>query len=102
MIEVGGHEDHVHMLARFGRTISVADWMRETKRVSSVFVRQRLPAFSWQNGYGVFAVDSARLDSVVVYIRDQEEHHQKVSFQDEFRRLLTEHSLEWDERYVWD
>jgi putative transposase len=101
-IEIGGHIDHVHALVRFGRTRTIADWVKETKRVSSIFAKQRQPEFAWQGGYGVFSIDPSTLDRVVAYIRNQEEHHRKVSFQDELRQLMTEHGIEWNEIYVWD
>lgn len=101
-IEVGGVGDHVHILARFSRTTKIADWIRETKRVSSGFVKETIPSFSWQAGYGVFSVDPNRAVLIVEYIRSQEEHHRHLGFQDEFRRLMREHDLTWDERYVWD
>jgi len=103
---VGGVEDHVHILARFGRTITQADWIKEIKRVSSGWLKERDPAscrdFAWQAGYGVFSVSASRLDAVREYIVTQEEHHRKSTFQDEFRALLRKHGVEWDERYVWD
>jgi putative transposase len=102
MIEIGGVEDHIHALVKFSRTTSIADWMRETKKASSAFGKSRLPSFGWQQGYGVFSVDERGLDAVRAYIQTQEDHHRKVSFQDEFRRILIEHGLEWDERYIWD
>lgn len=101
-IIVGGFEDHVHILARFGRKIAVSDWLKELKRTSSIEAKKMVPRFAWQAGYGVFSVDSIRLNTVAEYIRNQEEHHRTVSFQDEFRALLREHDLEWDERYLWD
>ncbi len=101
-IVVGGAEDHVHALVRWSRTIPVADWMKEVKRVSSIFCKARLPEFAWQGGYGAFSVDPSSLDRVAAYIRNQEEHHRKVSFQDELRQIMREHGVEWDERYVWD
>lgn len=99
---IGGIEDHMHLLARFARTLSIADWMKEIKRVSSTFIKQSQPEFFWQGVYGVFGVDSTSLDRVIAYIRNQAEHHRKISFQDEFRQLMREHDLEWDERYVWE
>lgn len=102
---VGGIADHVHILARQSRTISQADWVKELKRVSSVWIKERTPAlreFAWQGGYGVFSVSTSGLDAVAHYIATQEAHHQKQSFQDEFRAMLTKHRIEWDERYVWD
>jgi putative transposase len=101
-IEIGGHIDHIHALVRFCRTRTIADWVKETKRISSSFAKQRQPEFAWQSGYGVFSVDPSTLDRVIAYIRNQEEHHRKVLFQDELRQLMTEHGIEWNENYVWD
>lgn len=101
-VAIGGTEDHVHCLVHFSRTLTVADWIKEIKRVSSSFVKERVPDFSWQAGYGVFSVEAAGLDRAAAYVRTQEAHHQKRSFQDEFRALMVEHGIEWDERYVWD
>ncbi len=102
---VGGVEDHVHMLCQFGKQRSQSEWVKELKRVSSIWAKQRDPAldnFSWQIGCGVFSVGRDELDTVRNYIRKQEEHHKIVSFQDEFLRLLHEHDLEWEERDSWD
>jgi putative transposase len=102
LVAIGGVQDHVHLLTRFSRTLSMADWMKEVKRVSSTFIKERIPEFYWQGGYGIFGVDSSAFQPVVAYIRNQEQHHHEISFQDEFRRLMVEHGIEWDERYVWD
>ena len=104
-ILVGGVEDHVHILARFCRTITQADWVKELKRTSSIWIKERDPQsrdFAWQAGYGVFSVSASDLDGVRNYIARQEEHHGKRDFQDEFRTMLESHGEEWDERYVWD
>jgi REP element-mobilizing transposase RayT len=104
-IIIGGTDDHIHQLFRLGRTIAQAQWIKEIKRVSNIWIQQREPllrSFSWQAGYGMFSVNPSDLDSVRNYIATQEEHHRKISFQDEFRMMLKEHGLEWDERYVWD
>jgi putative transposase len=58
--------------------------------------------FHWQAGYGAFSVSASSLDAVRQYIRRQPEHHQKQTFQDEYREWLTRYEEEWDERYVWD
>ena len=102
---VGGVEDHVHILARHGRTVSQADWVKEIKRTSSLWIKQREPKlidFAWQAGYGVFSVSVSNVARVRAYIAGQEAHHQKAGFQDEFRALLRKHEEAWDERYVWD
>jgi putative transposase len=104
-IIAGGIGDHVHQLIRFGRTITQAEWIKEAKRASSLWIKQREPRlgrFSWQAGYGMFSVSPGDLDVVKQYIASQEEHHRKISFQDEFRLMLKQHGVEWDERYVWD
>ncbi len=102
VIEVGGVADHVHILFRLERTLTLSDWMREVKRASSSHIKLKIPTFSWQGGYAAFSVDPTRLAQIATYVREQEAHHQKISFQDEFRALLSEHSIAWDERYVWD
>ncbi len=101
---VGGVEDHVHLLARFGRTITQAEWVKELKRVSNLWLKEKggLANFEWQGGYADFSVSQSNLEQVKKYIVNQKEHHRKVSFQDEVRALLTKHQLDWDERYIWD
>lgn len=99
---IGGVEDHVHLLARMSRTVTVAEWIKEVKRVSSMFIAERNSDFAWQGGYGVFSVSASELEAVTAYITNQEDHHRRVSFQDEFLGLLREHGVEWDERFVWD
>ena len=101
---VGGVEDHIHLLARFGRTITHADWVKELKRVSNLWLKEEggLTNFEWQAGYADFSVSQSNLEQVKSYIANQEQHHRKMSFQDEVRALLTKHEMEWDERYIWD
>jgi REP element-mobilizing transposase RayT len=102
---VGGVANHVHILCRFGRTIEVADLLKELKRESSQWVKTKAPnlsKFYWQNGYGAFSLSPAHVEPIRLYIANQEEHHRKETFQDEYRRLLRRYDLEWDERYVWE
>jgi REP element-mobilizing transposase RayT len=102
---VGGIEDHVHALCRLSKNVAPKDLLQEMKRSSSVWANHQggaLAGFHWQAGYGAFSVGPAEVDAVVSHIRTQEEHHRTETFQDEFRRLLREHGVEWDERYVWD
>ena len=104
-ILVGGVEDHVHLLARFGRTITQAEWVKEVKRVSNQWMKEQSPEyadFEWQGGYADFSVSRSNLEQVKEYIVHQEEHHRKMTFQEELRTLLRKHELDWDERYVWD
>ena len=104
-ILVGGVEDHVHLLARFGRTITQAEWVKELKRVSNLWLKERgrdYADFEWQGGYADFSVSQSNLEQVKQYIAGQEEHHSKIGFQGELRALLRKHEIEWDEKYVWD
>jgi REP element-mobilizing transposase RayT len=104
-IIVGGVEDHVHLLARFGRTITQAEWVKELKRVSNGWLKSQAPEladFEWQGGYADFSVSQSNLAQVTAYIANQEEHHRKTNFQDEVRALLQKHKVDFDERYLWD
>jgi REP element-mobilizing transposase RayT len=104
-LSVGGVEDHVHFLCRLPRTLTVADLLREVKRSSSLWVKEKdkkLFDFHWQDGYGVFSVSPSHVEALIAYIANQEAHHAKESFQDEYRRLLAKYGIDYDERYVWD
>jgi len=101
-LAIGGVEDHVHFLIRLGKTVSQSDWVKEVKRVSSKWGKQRVSDFGWQNDYGAFSVSHSEVDAVRRYVTTQEEHHRRVSFKEEFLALLKEHGLDWDERYVWE
>jgi len=79
--------------------------VKETKRGSSLWLKSRgqdLQDFAWQNGYGIFSIGFSQVGSVQDYIEGQEEHHRKISFQDEFRQLLRRYEIAVDEQYVWD
>jgi|AOAMet2_C27A4_35_1029305.scaffolds.fasta_scaffold03980_2 REP element-mobilizing transposase RayT len=114
-LRIGGVEDHVHILARLGRSTTQADWVKEMKRASSLWVKDQpepntsagggappLAEFSWQGGYACFSVSVSNLEAVERYIIQQKEHHQKMTFQDELRSMLQKHGEAWDERYLWD
>ncbi len=111
-ILIGGVEDHVHILARLARTTTQADWIKELKRASTLWIREQpLPApppsvslkeFAWQAGYACFSVSVSQLEAVRLYVAHQEEHHRKIPFQDELRKMLQKHGESWDEKYVWD
>ena len=104
-IAVGGVEDHVHILCRQSKKLSVAQLIRELKRESSKWIKEKeakLKQFYWQNGYGAFSISPSHVDALIEYIRNQEEHHKKETFQDELRRLCKKYGLESDERYCWD
>jgi len=102
---VGGVADHVHIICNMPRTVSAADLLMTTKKDSSKFIKTlhgSMRDFHWQSGYGIFAVSADHLPMVREYVRSQEMHHKVETFQDEFRRLLREAGLDFDEKYVWD
>lgn len=104
-IIIGGEEDHVHLRCALSRTCEAAAMVKEVKRGSSLWLKTKSPDladFAWQNGYGIFSIGFSQIEAVRDYIAGQEEHHRKVSFQDEFRQLLRRYEIGFDERYVWD
>jgi len=102
---VNGVEDHIHALFALARTHAIASVVKEIKRTSSGWVKglsPKLAKFHWQGGYGAFSVSQANLEEVIRYIENQEEHHKRVTFQDEYRAFLKAYGIDYDERYVWD
>lgn len=102
---IGGVEDHVHILSMLSRTCEASEMVKEVKRGSSLWLKskgQDLVDFAWQNGYGIFSIGFSKVEAVRKYIAEQEAHHRKVTFQDEFRELLQRYEIKFDERYVWD
>ena len=102
---VGGVEDHVHISCFMSRTRTIADFIGELERESSKWLETKsssLSDFRWQSGYGVFSISPSHVDDLRTYIADQENHHRRETFQDEFRRLLKKYGVDYDERYVWD
>ena len=98
---VGGFADHVHILCTLSRSTAIADLVKNIKTGATGKLKTTIPDFHWQDGYAVFSVSYSRRQQVIDYINGQEDHHQSVSFQDEFRMLLKKHNIEFDERYVW-
>jgi len=98
-------DDHAQLLLRQSKNLAIAKIAEQIKISSSSWVKTKDPKlrdFYWQNGYGAFSVSQSNTDEGQHYILNQEDHHRSVSFQDEFRRLLERHGIEYNERYVWD
>jgi putative transposase len=79
--------------------------LEELKKRSSKWIKTKGVPYSnfyWQDGYGIFSVNPSEIDKVIDYIKNQEEHHKKRSFQDEFRAFLKKYKVVYDDRYVWD
>ena len=105
VIIIGGHLDHIHILAMLSKKIALMTLVQKLKANSSKWIKtkgQDFQNFYWQNGYGAFSVNPKQVDAVTSYISNQKTHHQKTSFQEEYRSFLTQYKIEYDERYVWD
>jgi putative transposase len=104
-LQIGGVEDHVHLLFALGRTVSTSHLVEALKTGSSKWLKQRAPDlghFKWQAGYGAFSVGQRDLPALVSYIRGQDEHHRTRRYSDEVRALLRRSGVSYDERYLWE
>jgi len=104
-LTIGGTTDHVHVLFSLSRVINIADLVEEVKTESSKWIKTKgaeFRNFHWQRGYGAFSIGQSQLSSVKRYIARQKVHHQRVTFQDEYRKFLKSYGIDYDERYVWD
>jgi putative transposase len=104
-IIVNSTEDHIHLLFDLARPVGLSQAVQDVKTSSSKWIKTQGPefrTFAWQAGYGGFAVSQSLTGRVRAYISKQEEHHRKISFQDEYRAILRKHGVSFDERYIWD
>jgi REP-associated tyrosine transposase len=100
---IDGVEDHIHLLVGLRATHRLADVLKDLKSSSSKWVHEELkkPLFSWQEGYGAFTVSASQIEAVKNYIANQEEHHRKKTFQEEYIEFLKQSEVEYDGRYLW-
>jgi REP element-mobilizing transposase RayT len=104
-VAIGGTDNHLHALLQLGADLKLADVLRVGKTNSSRWVHEKWPErreFAWQRGYAAFSVSASNAEAVVRYIGRQEEHHRKVSFEDEFLALLRKHNVAFDPSHVFD
>ena len=105
LYEIGGVEDHVHLYLRWRPDGTVSDLMRKVKSGSSKWIHETFPqlaTFAWQEGYSVFSVSKSQEDALKRYIKGQAAHHKTEDFKSELLRILRAHSVEFDEKYVFD
>ncbi|MEJ7593696.1 MAG: IS200/IS605 family transposase [Planctomycetaceae bacterium] len=105
LIEIGGVEDHVHLLANLSPAKAVSDTIRDLKAHASKWANEeRLTTdrFEWQKGYGAFTVSYSQIEIVQRYIRNQTEHHRQRSFKEEYMEFLTRHGIEFREEYLFE
>jgi putative transposase len=102
-LAVGGTEDHVHLLIGLRATHRLADVMRDLKVASTKWVHETVGAsgFCWQDGYGAFTASQSHVEEIRRYISNQEEHHARRTFQEEYLEFLERNGVEYDERYLW-
>jgi putative transposase len=103
--EIGGIEDHVHLLVSLPKTLSLSKLIEEIKKSSSKWIKtqgNQHANFAWQNGYGAFSIGQSVYEELRKYIQNQKNHHKKISFQDEFREFLNKYRIAYEEKYVWD
>ena len=100
---INGVEDHLHIFTSLHPTVCLADFVKAIKVSTSQWMKGQglCPDFShWQDGYGAFTHSNAEKNALIAYVRGQEEHHKKTTFQDELRKLLVDAGVEYDERYL--
>ena len=102
-LEVGGTQDHVHMLVSLAATHTIATVLKGVKSSSSQWVHRHIGSrrFDWQDGYGAFSVSRSQVETIRKYIRNQAEHHRHLTFQEEYVKMLSEEGIEFDSRYLW-
>jgi len=109
-IIVGSVTDHMHILYLQARTVTTSEVAEVVKKETSRWLKDQKPdvkdpylvKFAWQNGYAAFSVSESNSEIVKRYIERQEEHHKRMTFQEEYRGFLKKHGMEFDEKYVWD
>lgn len=104
-IKVGGYTDHIHILCIMGKTRTVPEFIGKIKSGSSKWIKSKgkeFLEFYWQDGYGAFSVSPDLTNELIGYIENQHQHHSRVTFMEEYRKILKEFKVDYEERYVWD
>lgn len=103
-IIVNGMPDHMHCFFGLKPSLSVSNVMKSVKAKSSKWVNENeflMNRFEWQKGYGSFSYSHSQINAVYRYIKDQEKHHQRLSFRQEYKKLLEKFEIEFDEEYIF-
>ena len=101
---IGGTDNHIHILLSLDSTTSIAKAMQFIKGGSSKWIHETFPElrlFSWQEGYGAFSIGISNVDETKKYIENQEKHHSKESFCDEYLKFLRKNNIDFNEKYLW-
>ena len=103
LYRINAMDDHVHILTSLHPSLALADYMREVKTGTSRWIKEEniFPGFDgWQDGYGAFTVSAGEQDAVIRYIKDQQIHHQHTDYLGEYRRMLSEARIKYDDKYL--
>ena len=103
LYRINGMEDHIHIFSDLHPAVSLSDYIKDIKVASSIWMKAcgKFPKFeAWQEGYGAFTYSIKEKDKIINYIKNQKEHHKTETFHDEFKRLLIENGIEFDEKYL--
>lgn len=101
-LEVGGVADHVHIMVKLKPNYDVSKFIQDLKPSVTKWARGHIhPKFEWQDGFGAFTIGESQVAGVRRYIQNQEEHHRKMLFEQEFKDMLEQSGIEFDERYLW-
>lgn len=103
LYQINGVENHMHILTHLHPAVALSDLIKDIKLASSKFIKEEklFPQFDgWQVGYSAFTYSQDRKEVLINYIKNQEEHHKKKSFREEYVELLKEHGVEYDEKYL--
>ncbi|MCO6509670.1 MAG: IS200/IS605 family transposase [Aridibacter famidurans] len=105
MISIGGIEDHIHMLIGLNPSQVLSDLVRDVKVSSTLFINKNrfvMRGFQWQEGYGAFTISREDIPAVAHYIENQERHHKRQSFEEEYKDILDENGIEYEERFLFE
>ncbi len=105
LLAIHAMPDHIHIFIGFKPTIKISDLVRDIKTASSQFIREKRFTpflFNWQEGYGAFTYAHSQLDVVCKYIQNQEEHHRKKTFQEEYLAFLKNFNVAYEDQYLFD
>ena len=104
MLEINSMPDHIHFFIGLRPHQSISSLVQTVKKASNNWINENnflKSKFAWQEGYGAFSYAKSQVHDVVTYIKNQEIHHQKETFLDEYRKFLTRFEVEWDEQYIF-
>ena len=105
VIAINGVSDHIHILIGMKPTCCLSDLVREVKKSSNTFVKEKgfcKGVFQWQEGFGAFSYSHSALDNVIAYIDNQKEHHRKKSFKEEYKGFLTKFQLKYKDEFLFE